>query len=198
MILGNKLGYDQFLLQYGIKKVVRDGPPSFEKGLNRKLERYLAKQQFRLKRLRGDPIKFWKLSSLLLLRSKAFRLLGLRNVRPNWFKDQEMKTVIKWLTELDRICKNEPQSFEVTRTPIPKPDGGTRYINDPGVPNRIYLWMLNMFMHYWLEERLNVNQHGHRKGRGTLSAWKAIGELLHKKFIYEFDYKKFHDQIDRK
>nr|AYM47416.1 mystique [Phycomyces blakesleeanus] len=87
---------------------------------------------------------------------------------------------------------------EINRTPIPKKDGGIRYINDPGVPWRCYLWMWNLMIHYYANPRINANQHGHRAGKGSVTCWKQIlTEVIDSKFIYEFDYKKFHDLISR-
>lgn len=42
------------------------------------------------------------------------------------------------------------------------------------------------------------DQHGHRVGRGTITVWKKIlKDVIGAQYIYEFDYKKFHDRIDR-
>jgi len=54
-------------------------------------------------------------------------------------------------------------------------------------------------LHYFVTHRLYENQHGHRTGKGTVSAWKVIlKEVITSKYIYEFDYMKFHDLIDRR
>lgn len=54
-------------------------------------------------------------------------------------------------------------------------------------------------IHYFVNPRLFEGQHGHRMGRGALTCWKQIiKEVIPSRFIYEFDYKKFHDLIDRK
>lgn len=199
MVLGVKLGFDQNLMRFGVKKVLRSEAPTFEKGQNSKLERYLSYQQKRLEKLSSDPDRFWTVANTLLQRSKSFRILAIRNVRPNWYKDTEWKRVRCWFDDLDRICSDKPNTFEIRRTAIPKPDGDVRYINDPGVPMRLYLWMLNLMLHYWLKDRLYDGQHGHRSGKGALTCWREVLGLMNKyQYVYEFDYKKFHDQIDRK
>lgn len=199
MVLGTRLGFNSFLIRFGIEKVIRSGAPVFTKHHNGQIERYLYYQQKRLEALSDDPVRFWKLSNLLLKRSKAFRILALRNVRPNWYKDVTWKQTANWLREVDLISRDWKNTFEIKRTPIPKPDGGVRYINNPGVPMRIHLWILNMTLHYWLKDRLYDDQHGHRAGKGAVTCWRSIIEKKDKfKYIFEFDYKKFHDQIDRK
>lgn len=53
-------------------------------------------------------------------------------------------------------------------------------------------------IHYFYNHKISNNQHGHRRGRGTVTCWLQILGLLNSKYIYEFDYKKFHDRIDRR
>lgn len=59
--------------------------------------------------------------------------------------------------------------------------------------------MLNLMVHYWINPKLFKDQHGHRMGKGSVSCWKQILQKAVKaKYIYEFDYMKFHDRINRK
>lgn len=54
-------------------------------------------------------------------------------------------------------------------------------------------------IHFYLKEKINGSQHGHRPGRGSVTCWREILRKVHEyKYIYEFDYKKFHDLISRK
>lgn len=140
--LGKRLGLDAFYLKFGITKVVRDGSPSFTKGSNGSLNRYLERQMKRLDRLaKVSPKRYWKLALHLLRSSKALRLVALRNVRPHWYKGVPALKVREWMEELNGICYRPRETFEINRTAIPKDDGTKRYINDPGVPWRMYLWM---------------------------------------------------------
>lgn len=53
-------------------------------------------------------------------------------------------------------------------------------------------------LHYFVNHRLNENQHGHRIGRGTLTCWRVIlTKVIRSPYIFEFDFMKFHDRIDR-
>lgn len=200
MKLGQSLGLDPFYLKFGIEKKMRDGKPSFVLGKNGGVNRYLSRQMKRLERLaRVSPVRFWKLGRHLLRSSKALRIVALRNVRPHWYKSVGKDKVKEWLIELNGICYRPRETFEITRTAIPKDDGTKRYINDPGVPWRMYLWMWNFMLHFFLKDKINASQHGHRPGRGSVTCWREILDNVNKhRYIYEFDYKKFHDLIGRK
>lgn len=200
MALGPRIGEDAYLDIFGLKKVIRRGKPVMTAGPNSRLERYVMNQQRYLWKLqrRGRVDLFWKTAERLLRSSKAFRLLALRNVKPNWYKDTDWKKVQRWMIELNHICYRPSETYEITRTNIPKKDGGIRYINDPGVPWRCYLWMWNLMLHYFANPKLNENQHGHRAGKGAATCWKQIlTEVVNANYIYEFDYMKFHDLITR-
>lgn len=54
--------------------------------------------------------------------------------------------------------------------------------------------MLSIF----LENKLSENQYGHRSGKSAAGAWRRILELWEtKSYIYEFDFRGFHDEITR-
>lgn len=201
MKLGEAIGDNPFLRLYGIKKVERLSTPGFEKLASSGTERYLRLQQIRLIKLQklGDADRFWKVAMNLLRKSKALRMLALRNVKPNWYKELQFERIEKELQRLNGICYRPDDCFEIKRTSLPKPDGTLRWINDPGVAWRCYLWMLNLMVHYWTNPRLFEDQHGHRIGKGSVSCWKQIlTKVVKARFIYEFDYMKFHDRINRK
>lgn len=86
MELAPKIGTDPFLdLFVGIKKILRPGSTKFMKLADSRTERYLRYQQRRLFLLanNNEYDKFWRLANHLIRSSKAFRMLALRNVRPN-------------------------------------------------------------------------------------------------------------------
>lgn len=194
------LGLDAFFARFGISKVVREGKPEFDFATNGKPNRYLNRQMKRLERLsKISPLRFWKLARHLIRTSKTLRIVAIRNVRPHWYKSVSEERVLDWMKELNNICGRPRATFEINRVAIPKPDGTQRYINDPGVPWRMYLWMWNFALHFYLKDRINASQHGHRPGRGSVTCWKEILDKVYKyKHVYEFDYKKFHDLIGRK
>jgi len=129
MELPPKIGTDPYLdLFENIKKVIRDGKLEWAKLADNKTERYLRYQQVRLAKLAqsGKYERYWKLANHLTKSSKAFRMLALRNVRPNWYKDSKWTEVHKWMKKLNQISYRPSETFQIIRTPIPKPDGTTR------------------------------------------------------------------------
>lgn len=164
--------------------------------INRQLKMMLRRLKFMSQEGRNDH--YWKFASLMLKKSKSLRMLALRNVRPNWYKDMSMKDLIRTLYGLNGICFRPRKTFEIKRTAIPKDDGSRRFINAPDLKSRLYLWMVNFFLGIFLEDKLNPNQFGHRHGRGSADAWRKILEVEKDyKFVYEFDFKGFHDEIRR-
>lgn len=190
---------DPYLYSFGLK-VNAENRAVTEKGPFTEVNEYLNRQWARLERLsRNNDPKFWKLADHLIRSSKSLRMLALSNVRPGWYKDYSEEQIYRELRKLNGICYRPDKCFEIIRTPIPKPDGGVRFINNPGIAYRMYLWMMNQTYGVWFNHRINKSQHGHRKGRGSVTCWKEILDQVNKyDYIYEFDYKKFHDMINRR
>lgn len=128
MRLGKIIGENPFLKLYGIKKVLRLNAPKLEKLTSGKTERYLKMQQIRLMKLQqqGDAMRFWKVALNLLSKSKALRMLALRNVKPNWYKEAKFSKIEAELQKLNGICYRPAPCFEIKRTSLPKPDGSLR------------------------------------------------------------------------
>jgi hypothetical protein len=189
-------GLNQLLLKWNIFKKERN--LYFLPNKNRRINRYLNYQWKRLSKSRKLGIKFSKISLLLLKRSKSFRILALSNVRANWYKDLKLSIIKSTMHKLNGICHRPRDYYRFERVAIPKPDGGTRFLTVPSLEMRLYLWMTNMLLHFKLEGSLNPNQFGHRKGMGLVKAWQKLADNVDKyKHIVEFDYKKFHDTINR-
>lgn len=133
--LGKVIGLNPFLNLFGIQKVERISSPEFIQMNSNKMERYIKFQQIRLMRLReeGEPERFWKVALNILEKSKAFRMLALRNVKPNWYKEMKFEEVKRQMRKLNGICYRPDPCFEINRRSIPKPDGSLRWINDPGI-----------------------------------------------------------------
>lgn len=190
---------DPFLYRFGLVRGL-SREKHIEKGTNGKINRYIKYQERRIERMskENDP-RFWDLIDLLRRSSKSYRLLALMNVKPLWYKDMNWHSLLRCLRRLNGICYRQRDTFEIKRTAIPKPDGSKRFINNPGVSWRMYLWILNHLIGKWLNPRISENQHGHRPGKGSVTCWKEILELVDEyPFIYELDFKKFHDKIERR
>src|SRR5208337_1178901 len=102
------------------------------------------------------------------------------------------------LLTVDRICRNQGGFPTCQEILLKKPDGGVRIITAPKRGWRIYAWIVNAIIGLYYETKISMHQHGHRKGRGVGTAWHdVLNRILTKKFIYEFDFMKFHDAIER-
>jgi hypothetical protein len=190
------LGLNKLLIKWGIQKKERN--IYFLPNKNRRINRYLDYQWKRLRKASTNRNKFSKISLLLLLRSKSFRILALTNVRPNWYKDLKWSVVQRTMHQLNGICHRGRDYYRFCRVPIPKPDGGVRFLTVPPLEMRLYLWIVNILINLKSEKLLNQHQYGHRKGKGLVEAWKELASGMKEyKNIYEFDFKKFHDTINR-
>jgi hypothetical protein len=135
MILGKKLGIDRFLEAYGIDKVIRKREPICIEGMNGKLNRYVKRQQERLSKLANEEItRLWKLADKLLRRSKGFRLLALRNVSPNWYKEEDWTKVQGWIEELNGICYRSRPHMKSVEHRSPKQTGRCVISTTQGFP----------------------------------------------------------------
>lgn len=202
-----KFSLPNFKLKWNqIERLIKDntievgGAGKFSQGINARINRNLTMMIRRLRYMAADQRNehYWKFASLMLKKSKSLRMLALRNVRPNWYKDLSMKDLIGTMHALNGMCYRPRKSYEIFRTAIPKDDGKKRFINAPKLDVRLYLWMTNFFLGVFLENKLNPRQFGHRHGKGAADAWREILKHQHGyKYIYEFDFKGFHDEIRR-
>jgi hypothetical protein len=138
--VGKRIEYHQYLLRFDIKRNRREMHEIevlHKKGVNR----YLLYQQRRLENLQNDPSRYWKAALKLLRHSKSLRMLALANVEPNWYKERDFRRYYDALKQLNGICARPPETFRIWRTSIPKGDGSLRWINDPRIAMRMYLWM---------------------------------------------------------
>jgi hypothetical protein len=165
----------------------------------KRIKRYITIQVRMLENLRNDPTKYWSKASKLAEKSMGFRLLALRNVRPNWYKDLSVNQLVRTWWKLDNIARNSFPYKRIERVAIPKADGTNRYLSVPSLENRLYAWLINYLLSIYFQTRLSKHQHGHRKGIGTVTAWKDIlTNVKDCRYILELDYKDFHNSIDRR
>src|SRR6266566_2007815 len=195
-VIIERFGLEPFLRLFNLKRNLRE--ISFESGTNKSVNKYLKYQYKRLEKLRDNPEKYWSLANHLMKSSKSLRLLAIVNVRPNWYKDIRLKPFLKVLKKLNGICYRPRRTLRMNRFSVESPPGKIRWLQDPTLAWRLYLWMLNSIIVGFVNHKLNPDQHGHRPGKGTVTAWKSILQNWNKyPNIYEFDYTKFHDRIER-
>lgn len=186
--------YHPILKLGGIYK--RMGKASFDKipYKNKRMNRYLDHMEKTLNRRVGSP-EFWTLGKILLTRSTAFRLAQLRQIEPRWYKNTELKSVKKLISDYNNLNLDK---FLFKRIDIPKP--GTNKMRPLGVPTtawRLHQTGWNMLLLIWTKTFQHPYQHGFRPSQGTGTAWQQIhSDVIPSKYIYEFDLDKFFDRVN--
>lgn len=182
-------------LSLGIEKKVKIDPVITEYK-NGKMNQYMKYQIKRLYNMKSDPVKFWKTCKLILLYSSVFRVSAINHVCTNWYKSMEYYKILRANKKVDKIIKTDNWSIVYHRVYIPKKNT-FRPLGVPTLEWRIYLHMINNFMHMFVKDYLLPSQHGFIPGRGTLSAWKEImTKAISKPYIYECDLKQFFPSVN--
>lgn len=188
-------GFRAFLLQHGV--FVKEKTIEFQTGKN-KMNDYIRKQVKRLKKLAaaGEYQVFWTLWLRIISRSVSFGFLALHKVFPRWYKEMSLKSVQSMMRKFYVIRRQLKTNYRVTEREVPKPNGKMRTLSVPEKHWRLYLYLINLGLHIFVNPRLNDNQFGHRAGFGVMKCWSLILRSLKEwNFIYEFDFKSFHPSI---
>ena len=165
--------------------------PYFNRSMNRHLSNKIL-QLIHLSKHRNSK-QFW-LAGYRLLRTVSLRILALHLTFPGWHRKYRYKDIKNLSLSVDTI---NLKKYEYTKVSIPKPDGTLRELGIPRRKWRLYLFGLNVLLSIWLYPELNYRQHGFIKQKGTLTAWRQIfKEVIDRKYIYEFNLRKFFDSID--
>lgn len=188
-------GFRTFLLQYGV--YVKEKNFEFQSAKNN-MNNYIRKQVRRLKKLAaaGEYRAFWTLWLRIVSRSVSFGFLALHKVFPRWYKEMSLKSVLSMMKKFYVIRRHLKTNYRVTEREVPKPNGKMRTLSVPEKHWRLYLYLINLGLHIFVNPRLNDNQFGHRAGFGVMKCWSLILRTLKDwNFIYEFDFKAFHPSI---
>lgn len=182
------------------------------KGKNRPMNRYIEHQINRLRKLKGNPNAYFRLSFFLMKNSTSFRVSAIHAVLPLWYRKQSLSQVKSINTKCTKIINKMQQDIreaigiyplfnpmKATRVYIEKANPGEwRPLGVPQPQWRLFLHMFSNFLYIFLENNFLDSQHGFIPGRGTLTAWKHFfdKEIYNYKYIYEIDLEKCFDKIN--
>jgi len=139
--------------------------------------RYLRHQYSRLEsyRLAGRITSYWDLSWTLMRESWLFRTASLCSWKRRWYKEllpRELRSIWKGL---NKILNLETLETTISNVWIESPRNKWRQLGIPPKCWRLYFHMLNMFVSYIFEPKLNYLEYdGFIYNRGCKSWWENL------------------------
>jgi hypothetical protein len=188
---------------FGVKKTDREFE-ILKDGRITVANNYLRKQYMRLIKAAkaGDKEQFTSIANMLMTKSKIYRMVGMNRTLSGWFFELKLSKIKSVTRKLKKLIFKYPKGQVVfDRTWIPKKED--KYGRPLGVPTmewRIWSWMNLNLMEIWYNHtgQLPTWQHGGRSGKGVVTAWSEVLEVLDRKYLYEFDLKGFFNNVNHK
>lgn len=185
--------YDPILLKAGIHKRVDEATFESTPYRNHRMNRYVHHQFTRLNASRGNPEKFWIIATHLLFRSHSYQTMSVNHVFPQWHRKYKQSVIQNILISMKDLVLTK---YKYSTKFITKANGEARPLGVPKPGWRVLLHGLNNILLVWFSAYTHPSQHGFIPGKGTLTAWRELSEMLTSRHIYEFDLRKFFDSIN--
>ncbi|KEP45237.1 reverse transcriptase [Rhizoctonia solani 123E] len=134
-------------------------------------------------------------------KSNVLRLVALRKLDSSWWKNNTIPALRGMLTRLDGFFIKLKSRFTIVRQyeDKTKPTGEKtwRPVGAPIKSARMMLYIWYCFFSIYLHGYIGSYQHAYRKGKGLITAWSALSEMLPKySYIYEFDLRAYFDSLN--
>jgi hypothetical protein len=195
-------GHNKMMETFDILKIERELNVVKDKEIsiaNNYMKRQYKRLQKYINNNQNDKYEF--LSKILITKSEMYRLALFNHKNPTWYyekKSSEQKSLYKKVTKL---CKELSTQIEIQRVYIPKKPGHPdKYGRPLGVPTmewRIMPAMILNFMQGYYKKYEFKSQHGGMPFRGTKTFIEDMlrKNIYNKKYIWEFDYKGYYNNI---
>ena len=181
----------------------------FLKAGNRGMNRYIEHQLLRLRKLKSNPLAYFRIARWLAINSKSFRVSAIHHVFPLWYRNMKIQQVKSINTKCTKLMKQwwvedlsspypTEQQMSFKRHYIEKSTDEWRPLGVPQPQWRLFLHIFSNFLYMYLEDHFLPTQHGFIPGRGTMTAWKQFFQLklYNYKYIYEIDLRKCFDKLN--
>jgi len=189
--------YDWVFALFGITKRVQP-KLEFTSWKNAPQNRYV---DYMFKRLRRQvELKLYDeavTTMWILMNSTSYLACAINKVAHNWHRNESLFIVDDLIKEIKWLIQTKAYAMDFHRYYLEEP----KKIRPLGVPKlswRIYLHMYNNLIVEWRAISEKGKQHAYLPGKGTITAWEAVVNLLDRPNLVEADLKGFFNGVTHK
>lgn len=134
----------------------------------------------------------------LLMGSHSYLVCCFNYVAKGWYKSMELNEAKRTLRKVKKLVKAKATKIDYKRVYLEEPTK-FRPLGVPTLAWRVYLHMYNNLITQWRMVTEDGTQHAYLPGKGVISAWEKLFELIHTEpNIYEADFKGFFNNVTHK